>query len=276
MVGSTRFSKLTFVAAFTLISPAFADVDAGLAALDAGDLSGAAAQFQAAYEAGDGDGALYLGRLFEFGVGVEPDPTRAANLYAAASEAGSVDAMNRLGLLYLEGTTLLKDYTLAQKNFCRAADLGDQNGQLNCALLLRDGRGGTKDVDAAMTYLDAAATGGNIAAKNILASMLMDGTDVVKDELRAIALFEETAEEGNAMGLFELAKFYGTQVEGRERDLIAAYSFANLAAVRNMPEALEYRNALELEMSSDDVILAQTRSQEWTAERIAAAAEAEN
>ncbi|MEJ2022121.1 MAG: tetratricopeptide repeat protein [Maritimibacter sp.] len=119
----------TFLVAFT--SGAIADVTAGLTALDAGDAQTAASEFQASYEAGDGDGAFYLGRLFELGVGTDKDLNRAANLYAAGAERGSVQAMNRLGLMYLEGTTLLRDYAAAKDQFCKAADLGDQNGQLN-------------------------------------------------------------------------------------------------------------------------------------------------
>ena len=120
---------------------AFADIDTGLAALDGGDVATAASEFQASFEAGEGNGAFYLGRLFEFGLGTDVDMSRAANLYAAGAEKGSILAMNRLGLLYLEGTTLLRDYAEAGRYFCQAADLGDQNGELNCALMLKEGKG---------------------------------------------------------------------------------------------------------------------------------------
>lgn len=45
---------------------AFADLETGLTALDAGDVATAASEFQASFEAGDGDGAFYLGRMFEW------------------------------------------------------------------------------------------------------------------------------------------------------------------------------------------------------------------
>lgn len=254
--------------------PAAAGIQEGLDALDAGNVAEAASEFQQSFQDGDGDGAFYLGRLFEFGLGAEKDMNRAANLYAAAAQAGSVSAMNRLGLLYLEGTTLLKDYNLARVNFCNAADTGDQNGLLNCALMLRDGRGGEVDAAGAATRLQGAADQGNIAAKNILATMVLAGEGVEADQGRAIELFTETADAGNAMGLFELAKFYASAEDGREADLVQAYSYANLAAVRNMAEALTFRDGLEEQMSNAQVNEGQKLSQDWTAQRIAEQANA--
>ncbi len=255
---------------FISSAPLFADVQAGLDLLDAGDVAGAATSFQEAFEAGDGEGAFYLGRLFEFGVGVDADLARASNLYAAASNAGSVNAMNRLGLLYLEGTTLLKDYSAAQEQFCKAADAGDANGQLNCALLVRDGRGGEADADLAIKHLEAAAAQDNIAATNVLALMYSQGEDVPLDLGKAQELFAQTADLGNAMGLFELAKIHGTAQDGQAVDLVKAYSFANLAAVRQMPEAIAYRDELEALMDSAQILVAQKMSQDWTQERIEA------
>jgi uncharacterized protein len=264
------------VAIFTVsFGIAFADVPAGLAALDQGDAQTAAAEFQASYEAGDGDGAFYLGRLFELGVGTDNDLTRAANLYAAGAERGSVQAMNRLGLMYLDGKTLLRDYAAAEAQFCKAADLGDQNGQLNCALMLKDGKGGDQDPTRAAELLGLAADQGNIAARNLLAQMLLSGDGVAADRERAMALFTETADAGNAMGLYELARLAMNPADGSEPDLVAAYSWVNLAAVRGHVEAQKLRDDLETQMSVADVAAAQQRSREWTTARLADQGQAE-
>jgi len=264
-----RFSYTLALSSLLVGSSALADIQAGLDALDAGDVAVAATEFQSAFQDGNGDGAFYLGRLFEFGLGAEKDMTRAANLYAAAAEAGSVNAMNRLGLLYLEGTTLLKDYALARENFCKAAEIGDQNGQLNCALMLKEGRGGEAEIERAAELLQAAGDQGNIAAKNLLAAMYQSGDGVAEDMSKAMVLFNETADAGNAMGLFEVAKYHGVGTSDRAADYVKAYAFANLAAVRNMAAALEYRDQLEESMTEEEIAAAQRLSQEWTAERIA-------
>lgn len=268
---SYLFSKFigqtALIASLNMVAgAAFADIDKGLAALDGGDVATAASEFQASFEAGEGNGAFYLGRLFEFGLGTDVDMSRAANLYAAGAEVGSILAMNRLGLLYLEGTTLLRDYAEAGRYFCQAAELGDQNGQLNCALMLKEGKGMDANADKAVSYLEASAGQGNIAAKNILGQTLLNGEGVPADSDRAITLFTETAEAGNAMGLFELAKFYAA---GETPDLVKAYSFANLAAVRQHEEARALRNQLEGLMDNAQINAAQAESKAWTDAQIA-------
>ncbi len=261
---------VTFLGVFSFAATAaFADISSGLAALDAGDVEAAAADFQASYQEGDGDGAFYLGRLFEFGVGTDKDISRAANLYAAGAEAGSLLAMNRLGLMYLEGTTLLRDYAEAARLFCEAADQGEPNSQLNCALMLKDGKGVEVDGAKAVEYLTLAADQGNVAAINILAQMYKVGDVVAVDLQKAQSLFAKTAEMGNAMGMYEVALHH---LEGEAPDLVTAYAFANLAAVRGHEEALALRDKLEAEMSVQDVNAAQAKSRAWTEERIAAQA----
>jgi TPR repeat protein len=248
----------------TFATAAAADIDTGLKALDTGDVATAASEFQSSFEAGEGDGAFYLGRLFEFGLGTEADMSRAANLYAAGAEIGSVLAMNRLGLLYLEGTTLLRDYPEAARLFCASADAGDVTGQLNCALMLNDGRGIDADATKAVAYFEKAAGQDNIAAKNLLGQILATGDGVPADPERARALFIQTATEGNAMGMFELAKSYVA-----EDDLVQAYAYANLATVRQHEEARALRDNLETQMTFDQINAGQGQAKAWTASRIA-------
>lgn len=85
-------------------------------------------------------------------------------------------------------------------------------------------------------------------------------------------LYKETAEQGNALGLFELAKAAMSPEGGAAPDLVMAYMYANLAAVRQFEEAATLRDELEAQMTTEQVVSAQTKSQEWTAARIAAAA----
>lgn len=271
MMSSVRLACAQ-AAAFALFStaPVFADIQTGLDALDSGDVATAASEFQASYEAGEGDGAFYLGRLFEFGLGTDVDMSRAANLYAAGAEAGSILAMNRLGLLYLEGTTLLRDYAEAGRYFCQAAELGDSNGQLNCALMMKEGRGMEADAARAVALYEAAAAQGNIAAKNLLGQILMGGDGVEADRARALELFTQTAEAGNAMGLFELAN-----AALDAPDLVQAYCYANLAAVRQHVEARALRDRLEADMTNAQVTEAQTCAKDWTDAQIARQAAAQ-
>lgn len=265
-----------FASAFLISTPVLADVSEGLALLEEGNLQEAAAAFQEAYDAGDGDGAFYLGRLFETGAGTEADPARAANLYAAGVEKGSTLAMNRLGILYQEGNVLLRDYAEATRLLCQAADKGDANGQFNCGLAYFNGQGVSKDVAKAISLWEQAAEQDNIAAQNFLGQIYLNGDEaagIAADATKARGYFEQTAEAGNALGLYQLAQLDAAPGADGEtpKNAVEAYKYASLAAVRGLRDAALLRDQLEAGMSSEDVLAAQAAAKAWTEARIAPA-----
>ena len=86
---SCFMSKKVAILASALLSlsavSAKATVADGIKLLEAGKIDESVKVLQAAYEAGDADGAFYIGRLFEMGIGTDRDIRRAAALYAAAA-----------------------------------------------------------------------------------------------------------------------------------------------------------------------------------------------
>lgn len=257
-----RFQKILVIclASFGAI-PAHADVSNGIELLNAGDVSAAATEFAAAYEAGDGEGAFYLGRLFELGLGTEQDEMRAANLYSAAAETGSIRAQARLGLMYHEGRILLRDYVEGTRLICAAADAGDADGQLNCGLAYQVGRGVDADEAVAMTYWQKSAEQDNVLAINLLGQTSLENGDLAA----AVNYFKQAADLGNAGGMYEYAKLLSV---GSAPDNISAYSYASLAIVRGLTDAITLRDALEAEMSSADVLAGQAAARDWTQARI--------
>lgn len=252
---------LTPILLLALAGSAAADVAAGVEKLNAGDVKGAAADFAAAYDAGDAEGAFYLGRLFELGLGTERDEMRAANLYSAAAEKGSLRAKTRLGLMYHEGRVLLRDYTEGTRLLCEAADGGDADGQLNCGLALQAGRGVAADEAKAISYIEKSATQGNILAMNVLGQHYVAKGDTDK----AATYLKDAAERGNGLAMFEYARLLG---QGDSPDDIGAYTYASLAVVRGIPAAADYLNTLEARMSAEDVLAAQAAAKAWTAAKI--------
>lgn len=249
----------------TLSSAAFADVPEGLSLLEAGDVSGAATAFAAAYEGGDGEGAFYLGRLFEMGLGTQADETRAANLYAAGAELGSARAQLRLGLMYHEGQVLLRDYVAGTKLICDAADAGNAEAQLNCGLAYQAGRGVDADAAKAAEYWAKAAAEGNVAALNVSGQT----AKAAGETARAAEHFKAAAEAGNAVGMLAYAELLeaGIPPEGTP-DVVGAYAWSSLAAVRGLGSAATWRDALEARMTAEDVLAGQTRAKAWTEAQI--------
>lgn len=249
-----------------LASTAFADVSEGLSLLESGDVAGAAEAFAVAYDSNDAEGAFYLGRLFELGLGTDQDETRAANLYSAAAEKGSAQAQVRLGLIYHEGRILLRDYVEGTRLICAAAEADHAEGQLNCGLAYQTGLGVDQDAERAASYLEEASAQGSIAALNVLGQLHTSEGDGSK----GAEYFLQAAELGNALGMYEYAGYLAAQEDG---NLTEAYAYASLAMVRGLNDAGALLDDLEARMDSTDVLAGQARARDWTNTRIAQAEE---
>jgi TPR repeat protein len=243
---------------------AYADVPAGIAALEAGNVSGAVEEFQAGFDDGDADGAFFIGRLFEMGLGTERDMRRAVELYSVAADQGSALAQNRLGLMYLNGELVLQDYQRAGELICAAAETGDANSAFNCGLLFADGQGVDQDAAKAVSYWQQAAEQNHVAAINYLGQAYRDGAGVTQSYETAFDNFSRTGGAGNPLGLFELAKAYQSG-NGVERNLIKAHGYANLASARGMEEARVLRDTLNTQLNRDDLEAAQSFARDWEA-----------
>uniref|UniRef100_A0A7C1T334 Sel1 repeat family protein n=1 Tax=Agrobacterium albertimagni TaxID=147266 RepID=A0A7C1T334_9HYPH len=261
-----RFSHALVAGLVALAVPfqAVADVAKGIGLLEQGDIQGSVKEFQAAFEASEPDGAFYIGRLFELGLGTELDMGRAVELYAAAASRGSALARNRLGLMHLNGEFVLQDYGRAAELICAAADQGDANGQFNCGLLYLEGKGVERNAGQAVTLWKEAAGSRHVAAINFLGQAYRDGTGVDRDEALAFAQFSITASAGNPLGLYEVAKASARGL-GTGKDPVKAHAYANLAAVRGMTDAAALRDEIAATLAPQDLAQAQAMAREWKA-----------
>ncbi|MFV0490676.1 MAG: caspase family protein [Pseudorhodobacter sp.] len=93
-----------------------------------------------ASEAGSPEAQFELAKLYERGLGVEPDPARALALYQAAADQDFADAINDLGFLHYQGELgLTPDPQAALQLFERAADLRHPQALFNFSALIDDG-----------------------------------------------------------------------------------------------------------------------------------------
>ncbi len=72
--------------------------------------------------------------------------------------------------------------------------------------------------------------------------------------------------------LFKLGLIYSTDVEDRGPDFIEAHKWFSLAAMMGSQPAKAYRDEIKLEMSSEDLTLAQRAARGWLAENRASLA----
>ena len=257
---------ITITALSCLASAVVAQSDSvleeGVTALNAGDYQVAAEKFSEGFKAGDVDGAFYLGRMLELGLGGTPDLKAAIGLYIAGSAKNSGPAKNRLGVLHIQGTGVLQDYEEGAKLVCASAELGDVNGAYNCASLLLEGKGTEQDETAAYTWFKKASDMGHLGAKNQYANALIEGKFVEQDVKGAVELFQQTAAEGNPVGLYSLGQAFAAGL-GVDQNLIKAHSYFNVASALQHPQGVKARASLEQQMSEEDVRKAQQLAKAW-------------
>lgn len=243
-----------------------ADVKQGLSALQKKDYDTAAKQFSTSFEAGEVDGAFYLGRMMELGFGGPANLKSAVALYLAGSAKGSPQAKNRLGVLHVEGKGVLQDYQQGAKLVCEAAELKDRNGQFNCGTLLLEGKGVEKNEKRAYEWFSTASDQGHLGAKNQYAIAMMEGKYVARDIDKAVQLFQQTAAKGNPLGLFSIAQAFATGL-GAEKDVVKAHAYFNIASALGHPQAADARQAVEKSMKQPQVVEAQQLARAWRPEQ---------
>ena len=129
----------------------------------------AADLFTRAADAGSPVAEFELAKLYEKGIGVDPDPERALALYRQSADQEFPDALNDLGFFYFQGALGLRvDKVKALDYFRRAADQKHPEAQFNYAALIDDGLVAGKGPEDAAGYLYAALRSGNAQVLDIL------------------------------------------------------------------------------------------------------------
>jgi len=110
---------------------------------------------------GSAEAQFELGRLYERGVGVREDWTRALELFRAAAAQDLPDAINELGFLHFTGALEVQmDQTEALTLFRRAADLRQPEAMFNVASFINGGHvPGAGPAEAAEYLYDALRAG---------------------------------------------------------------------------------------------------------------------
>lgn len=74
------------------------------------------------------------------------------------------------------------------------------------------------------------------------------------------------AADASSEDLFRLGLIYSTELEDRGADFVEAHKWFNLAAMMGSQPAKAYREEIKLEMSGEDLSLAQKAARGWLAE----------
>jgi hypothetical protein len=180
------------------VSSANAIVSLSNASASPGEVLNDPALRQAA-ESGDPVAQFRLGQaLFQDPAHTDKTSALAVRWLEAAAEGGNVDAMIYLGRVFQTGVGILQNFAQASRWINTAAMRGSIEGMLEMGLLYRDGVGVQKDYVKAYAWLNRAAAARNIDAvreREAIAHMLTP--DELKEAQRQSSLLGRENDESH-------------------------------------------------------------------------------
>jgi hypothetical protein len=155
-----RFPIALVLSLVSLVVPAWADYQAGMAANNRGDYATALHEWRPLAEKGHAAAQYSLGLLYANGQGVPKDDTQARQWYEKAAAQGRADAQVNLGILYDYGRGVPQDFKKAVYWYRLSAHQENDLAQRQLGLLYERGDGVQQDyIQAYMWYSLGAASG---------------------------------------------------------------------------------------------------------------------
>ncbi len=202
-------------------------VDLGLVDFRQGRFAEAFQDWRRAAADNDANGALYIGVLYDSGLGVSQDYRQAMQWYRQAAEAGSAAGAFNVGVLYDAGLGVAKDPSQAATWYARAAAAGFGRAAYNLAMMYEAGTGVPRSRQRAAAFYQAAFDHGISAARDHLlalgqpvtatapkppgtAMQLFEQAQKIllqrgpREAAEAIVLFRQAAEQHNPLAEYDL------------------------------------------------------------------------
>jgi TPR repeat protein len=230
--------KLWLICVFTLglaFGLCAADFEAGKQAYEKGDYAGALKEWQPLAEKGAPHAQYNVGLIYAKGLGVMPDPAKAAEWYRKAAEQGIIPAQYNLALMLASGEGVAKDPAEALKWFQKAADRGDMQAATGLAAMLEDESAFKNPAEAEKWYRKSAEQGVASAQFN-LAVMYDIGQGVQPDFNEAVKWYTKAADQGYAPALCNLGILYYNG-QGVKLDRLQAQQYFLMAKAAGEPRA---------------------------------------
>ena len=168
----------------------------------------AAFWYQKAADNGYAEGQCYLGDMYRDGAGVDKNFNKALEWYRKAEKKGYALSMVRLGEMYQYGWGKDSSNKMAKEWYEKAAKKGNDVGQCYLGNMYRDGIGVKRNYAQAKHWYVKAAQQGNKEAKRNLAYMYESGQGVLQDYSIATDLYLSAADQGDSYSQINLASMY--------------------------------------------------------------------
>jgi hypothetical protein len=180
-----------------------------------------------------------------------------------AAYSGQADAQLLLGNLYLQGSRVVaKNDLTAARWFQMAAAQGMAAAQFNLGLMHYDGVGLPLDHVQAAGWYQLAAQQGHTGAQVNLAFMYSNGKGVAQYDAEAARLYALAAEKGHPGAQFNIGLVFANG-KGVVQDLVKAHMWLSIAIASGFRQAIETRDAIELNMTDAEKDAAGRLASEW-------------
>jgi len=179
----------------------------------------------------DAPAMTLIAELNNLGLGVRPDPAKAAEWYRLAARRGDAHALASLGLMALEGRGMEKNPEQGRAWFEEAAAKGEPSAAHNLALLLLSS-GAPADLSRAVDLLRVAADAEIADAQHALGVLHLRGRGVPRNPREAANWFRRAADNGNPAGEVEYAIVLFNGAEGVTADEATAARYFWRAAAK--------------------------------------------
>jgi TPR repeat protein len=120
------------------------------------------------------------------------------------------------------------------------------------------------DPDISIEKLRRLAESGRADAQGMLGLRYLNGSNVIKDYVEAAKWFCKAPDQGNALAQADLGYCYA-QGLGIQKDVVQAYKWDNLATAQGQPGAIKNLALLEMEMTPEQIAVAQKKAREFKA-----------
>lgn len=216
----------------------------GQQAYQINDYERARKAFQPLAEAGNSKAQIYMGSMYDRGLGVERDIEQAFYWFEKSAEQGGVKLQYDLALRYLYGKGIARNYDKAHYWMQKAADAGAPQAQYNLGLMYIRGNGVEADNDKAIELFRLAADKNLRDAQYALGLAYISGQIMPLDYAEAYRLFRLSAEQGYPSAQYNLAALTESG-EGTEVDIDEAIIWYRKAAEQGHQLARERLGELE-------------------------------
>lgn len=191
----------------------------------------ASALFKQAAKNGSAEAADYLGILYEFGLGTQPDCKEAKTWFQQGAKGNSSSAMDHLGLLFEHGCGVKLDNAEAKRWFEKSSRLGNADAIDNLGWMYANNLGVPTDYQQAMKYFREAADRQNGDAMNNIGWLYQNGWGVPKRDLpEAVRWFRKAAAAKSTLGMNSLGWAYENGLGVPSRDYQQAMQWFRKAA----------------------------------------------